>query len=142
MSLTEEKIALVQDSFKQVAPIAEQAADMFYTRLFEIAPEVRSMFQGDMSEQGRKLMAVLAAVVNGLRDLDKIVPVAQKLAVGHVDYGVQPEHYAVVGEALLWTLGEAFGEAFTPELKAAWTDAYTTLAEVMIAAAHPDSAAA
>ena len=72
MSLNDERIDLVQTSFKAVAPIADQAATMFYGRLFEIAPEVQPMFKGDMTEQGRKLMAVLATIVNGLRDLDKI----------------------------------------------------------------------
>ena len=141
MSLNERQIEMVQASFRQVAPIAEQAAEMFYARLFEIAPEVRPMFKGDMAEQGRKLMAVLAAVVNGLRDLDKIVPVAERLAVGHVDYGVRPEHYRTVGEALLWTLGEAFGDDFTPDMHAAWGAAYTTLAGVMISAAYKAEAA-
>ena len=142
MSLTEQKIDLVQSSFRQVAPIADQAAEMFYARLFEIAPEVRPMFKGDMAEQGKKLMAVLAAVVNGLRDLDRIVPVAERLAVGHLEYGVRPEHYRTVGEALLWTLGEAFGDDFTPDLHEAWGSAYTTLSSAMIAAAYRDAKAA
>src|ERR1700754_5020937 len=94
----------IQDSFTKVAPISDQAAALFYGRLFEIAPEVKPLFKGDMAEQGRKLMAKLAVVVNGLTNLDSILPAASALARRHVGYGVKPGHYAPVGEALLWTL--------------------------------------
>jgi nitric oxide dioxygenase len=139
--MTPVQIDLIQDSFKKVVPIADTAADIFYTRLFEIAPEVKPMFKGDISEQGKKLMTTLGVVVNGLRDLDKIVPVAQQLAVKHIDYGVKEEHYAPVGEALIFTLEKGLGDDFTPELKESWLAAYTTLSGVMIAAAYPKEAA-
>ena len=138
--MNETQIDMIQASFAQVAPIAETAADIFYTRLFEIAPEVKPMFKGDLSEQGKKLMTTLGVVVNGLKDLDKIVPVAQQLAVKHVDYGVKAEHYQPVGEALIFTLEKGLGDAFTPELKEAWVGAYTTLSGVMIDAAYPSAA--
>ncbi len=131
------QITMIQESFAKVVPIKDTAADIFYTRLFEIAPEVKPMFKGDLKEQGTKLMTTLGVVVNGLRDLDKIVPVAQQLAVKHVDYGVTAEHYTPVGEALIFTLEKGLGEAFTPELKEAWLGAYTTLSGVMIDAAYP-----
>jgi len=135
--MTPAQIDMIQASFAKVAPIAETAADIFYTRLFEVAPEVKPMFKGDIKEQGKKLMTTLGVVVNGLKNLDAIVPVAQKLAVQHVDYGVKPEHYTVVGESLIFTLEKGLGDAFTDELKEAWLVAYTTLSGVMIDAAYP-----
>ena len=127
-----ESIRLVQASFAQVAPIAEQAASLFYARLFELAPEVRPLFRGDMAEQGRKLMAMLATVVGGLSRLDTLVPAARALAQRHVAYGAQPEHYAVVGTALLDTLAKGLGDDFTPEVRAAWVEAYGLLSGAML----------
>ena len=98
------QIKLVQDSFAKVAPISEQAAAIFYDRLFEVAPSVKAMFPADMTEQRKKLMAVLAVVVNGLGNLKSVLPAASALAKRHVSYGAKPEHYPVVGGALLWTL--------------------------------------
>ena len=135
--MTPNQIQLVQSSFAKVAPIAEQAAALFYARLFELAPEVRPMFKGDMVEQGRKLIAMLSTVVGGLNRVENIVPVAQKLAVRHVAYGVQPAHYAVVGTALIDTLAKGLGDAFTPDTRLAWETAYGTLSAVMIAASQP-----
>ncbi|MFW2586912.1 globin family protein [Sagittula sp. SSi028] len=135
--MTPEQIALVQDSFARVAPIAPQAGEAFYARLFEIAPEVRPMFKSDVTEQAGKLMTTLGVVVKGLTDLPKIVPVAENLARGHVAYGVKPDHYAPVGAALIDTLAAGLGEAFTPDVQAAWEEAYATLSGVMIAAAYP-----
>ena len=140
--MNSEQIDLVQASFAKVAPIAPMAAGLFYGRLFEIAPEVKPLFKGDMDEQGRKLMATLGLVVKGLRQLGEIVPVAQRLAVRHVDFGVKAEHYAPVGSALIWTLEKGLGEDFTPAVKEAWSQAYATLSGVMISAAYPATAAA
>jgi hemoglobin-like flavoprotein len=140
--MTPDQVKAVQDSFAKVAPISEQAAALFYGRLFEIAPEVKPLFKGDMKEQGRKLMATLAVVVNGLSNLEAILPAASALAKRHVDYGVKAAHYEPVGGALLWTLERGLGDAFTPQLKAAWTAAYTTLSGYMIAEAYGRSAAA
>lgn len=134
------QITLVQDSFKKVAPIAAQAAEIFYARLFEIAPNVKPYFKGDMDEQGMKLMTTLGVVVNGLRDLDKIVPVAEQLAIKHVEYGVKAEDYEPVGAALLHTLKTGLGDDFDAETEAAWTTAYTTLAGVMTSAAYKTAA--
>jgi hemoglobin-like flavoprotein len=132
--MTPNDIDLVQSSFAKVVPIREAAAELFYGRLFEIAPEVKPMFKGEMKEQGRKLMTTLAVVINGLKDLASILPAAEALAVKHNDYGVKPEHYTPVGEALIWTLDQGLGEDFTPETRQAWITAYTTLSGVMIAA--------
>src|SRR5262249_43794842 len=130
--MTPEQVKLVQDSFAKVAPIADQAAEIFYDRLFEIAPAVRSLFHGDMAEQRHRLVATLAVVVNGLGDLPSVLPAASALAKRHVGYGVRPEHYAVVGEALLWTLARGLGEQWTPDVAAAWTAAYGTLSGYMM----------
>jgi nitric oxide dioxygenase len=134
--MTPAQVKLVQDSFAKVAPISEQAAALFYGRLFEIAPEVRPLFRGDMAEQGRKLMATLAVVVNGLANLDSILPAASALAKRHVAYGVVPGHYAPVGEALVWTLERGLGPGWSQELAAAWVAAYTTLSQFMIGEAY------
>lgn len=135
--MTPDQIDKIQASFAKVAPISDAAADIFYTRLFEVAPEVKPMFKGDIKEQGKKLMTTLGVVVNGLKNLDAVVPVAQKLAVQHVAYGVKPEHYQVVGESLIYTLEKGLGDAFTEDLKQAWLAAYATLSGVMIDAAYP-----
>lgn len=129
------QIALVQETFKKVVPIKETAADLFYGRLFELEPSTRSLFTGDMKEQGAKLMAALGLVVAGLTSIDTIVPTIQELAVRHVGYGVENAHYNTVGEALIWTLEQGLGDAFTAEVKDAWLAAYTLLAGVMIEAA-------
>jgi nitric oxide dioxygenase len=135
--MTPAEIVLVQSSFEKVLPIAPQAAQLFYARLFERAPEVRPLFKGDMDEQGRKLMATLAAVVRGLDRLDEILPVAKNLALRHVAYGVRPEHYEPVGATLLWTLEQGLGAEFTPDVAAAWGAAYGALSATMIEAAYP-----
>ena len=134
--MTPQEIELIEGSFASVAPIKVEAAALFYGRLFEMAPEVRPLFTGDMTEQGAKLMMTLAVVVNGLRDVDKLLPVVQNLARRHVGFGVRPEHYPTVGAALLWTLEQGLGEAFTPATEAAWQKAYGTLAGVMVSAAY------
>lgn len=134
-----EQIDLVRSSFAKVVPIRDAAAGLFYGRLFEIAPQVKPLFKGDMSEQGRKLMATLAVVVDGLADLAAIMPAVEALAVKHVEYGVRPEHYALVGEAFLWTLEQGLGADFTPETRTAWATAYATLSDAMIAAAYQDA---
>ena len=140
--MTPDQVRLVQDSFAKVAPISEQAAVMFYDRLFEVAPAVKSMFPADMTEQRKKLMATLAVVVNGLGDLQSILPAASALAIRHVGYGARAEHYPVVGAALLWTLEKGLGEAWTPDVAAAWTAAYGTLSGFMISKAYGSSQAA
>jgi hemoglobin-like flavoprotein len=140
--MTPQQVNLIQESFAKVAPISEQAAALFYGRLFEIAPEAKPLFKGDMTEQGRKLMATLAVVVNGLSNLDAILPAASALAKRHVAYGVESGHYMPVGEALLWTLERGLGSGGTPELAAAWTAAYTTLSQFMIGEAYGRSVAA
>ena len=140
--MTPDEVKLVQQSFSKVAPISDQAAILFYDRLFEVAPQVRSMFPDDMAEQRKKLMMMLAAVVGGLGDLPSILPAASALAKRHVAYGAKAEHYPVVGSALLWTLEKGLGEAWTPDVAAAWTTAYGTLSGYMISEAYGSAQAA
>jgi hemoglobin-like flavoprotein len=140
--MTPEQVALIQASFAKVAPISEPAAELFYGRLFETAPALTPLFRGDMKEQGRKLMATLAVVVNGLGNIEQVLPAASALAKRHVGYGVKAADYAPVGAALLWTLERGLGAAWTPELAAAWGAAYGVVSEYMIGEAYGRSAAA
>jgi nitric oxide dioxygenase len=140
--MTPEQVELVQQSFAKVAPISEQAAVLFYDRLFEIAPKVKSMFPADMTEQRKKLMATLAVVVNGLGNLESVLPAASALARRHVSYGAKAEHYPAVGAALLWTLQQGLGDGWTPEVAEAWATAYGTLSGFMISEAYGRSQAA
>jgi hemoglobin-like flavoprotein len=114
-----------------VVPIADKAAELFYGKLFEMDPPVERLFKGDMKEQGAKLMKTITVAVNSLDRMDQLIPIVQDLGRRHVGYGVKAEHYATVGGALLWTLEKGLGEAFTPEVKEAWTITYETLAGVM-----------
>ena len=140
--MTPDHVKLVQESFAKVAPISETAAVLFYDRLFDIAPKVRSMFPTDLTEQRRKLMATLAVVVGGLGNLESVLPAASALAKRHVSYGAKAEHYPVVGAALLWTLEKGLGDGWTPDVAEAWTAAYGTLSGFMISEAygHPMAA--
>lgn len=134
--MTPHQIKLVQTSFAQVAPIAATAADLFYGRLFEIAPDLRPMFPEDLAGQKKKLMAMLGTAVAGLSSLDTLLPAVRALGQRHAGYGVAAEHYVPVGTALLWTLEKGLGDAFTSEVRAAWAAAYRVLAHTMIEAAN------
>jgi hemoglobin-like flavoprotein len=129
--MTPRQIDLVQKSFNDVKPIAATAAELFYKRLFALDPSLRPMFKGEMARQGQMLMSMIGAAVSGLRNLETLAPVVRKLGARHVGYGVKTEHYATVGSALLWTLEQGLGDKFTPEVREAWTGAYTLLSEVM-----------
>ena len=133
--LTVAQRTLVQDSFATIAPIADDAAALFYGRLFELDPSLKALFRGDMAEQRKKLMQMLTAAVKGLDRLDQLVPVVQDLGKRHVVYGVADRHYDTVGEALLWTLEMGLGRAFTAEVKDAWATVYGLLAKTMREAA-------
>src|SRR6266446_1298135 len=135
-TMTPDQVKLVQQSFAKVAPIADQAAVIFYDRLFEVAPQVKAMFPADLTEQRKKLIAMLSVVVNGLSNLDSVLPAASALARRHVSYGARPEHYRVVGGALLWTLEKGLGDSWTPEVSDAWAAAYGTLSGFMISEAY------
>lgn len=133
--MTPEQVKMVQESWAQVKPISEQAADLFYTRLFETDPYLRSLFLGDMKAQGNKLMTMIGTAVGGLTNLDAIISAVEELGRRHVGYGIRDRDYDTVGECLLWALGQGLGDAFTPQLKEAWGETYVTLANVMKSAA-------
>jgi hemoglobin-like flavoprotein len=134
--ITSQQVKLVQMSWAMVAPISEQAAALFYGRLFELDPSLQGLFRSDLKEQGKKLMQMMGMVVHGLANLESLLPAVKNLGARHVDYGVEDSHYDTVGAALLWTLEQGLGKGFTPEVGEAWAAAYSALATVMKNAAH------
>lgn len=139
--MTADQKKLVQTTFAMVAPISDKAAALFYGRLFELDPTLRPLFKADLTEQGRKLMQMIGMAVNGLNNLDALVPAVRNLGARHVGYGVKESHYDTVGEALLWTLEQGLGDAYTSEVEDAWATTYGLLASVMKDAAYPRAAA-
>jgi len=133
--MTPEQVVLVKSSWEKVVPISDKAAELFYGKLFELDPSLKSLFKGDMTEQGKKLMKMVNTAVNGLDRLNDIVPAVQQLGIRHIQYGVKDEHYDTVGAALLWTLGAGLGELFTEEVEQAWATVYGLLADTMKTAA-------
>jgi hemoglobin-like flavoprotein len=135
--MTPSNVKLVQDSFAKVAPIAEKAAEIFYSKLFELDPSLKDLFgTTNIREQGRKLMMMIGTAVSGLNKLDTIIQAVQDLGRRHVGYGVTPDHYDTVAKALLYTLETGLGKDWTPDVKAAWIEAYTLLAGTMKDAAY------
>ena len=134
--MTADQVRLVRESWVKVEPIAATAAAMFYDRLFQLDPSVRPLFKRDVTDQGRMLMSMLRIVVARLDDLGSLVPSVRMLGARHAAYGVRDEHYAVVGQALLWTLEQGLGRAFTDDTRAAWAAAYDLLATTMMDAGH------
>lgn len=133
-------VELVQTSFEAVKPIAATAAEIFYTKLFELDPNLKPLFpaadEDKMKEQGNKLMTMLSGAVAGLSNVEALIPILQDLGKRHVAYKVEKSHYDTVGAALLGTLEAGLGDAFTPDVKQAWTDVYGVIASVMIEAAY------
>jgi hemoglobin-like flavoprotein len=138
--MTPNEVGLIKASWAAVEPIADTAAELFYGRLFELDPTLQRLFRRtDMAAQRKVLMQTLAVVVKSLDKLDQIVPAVQALGRRHAGYGVRAAHYDTVGAALLWTLERGLGDGFSPEVRDAWTQAYGTLASVMIDAANAES---
>ncbi len=132
MTLTAEQKRLVRSSWALVAPIQDDAARLFYDRLFEIDPSTRPLFAStDMAEQGKKLMQMINVAVASLERLDAIRSAVKDLGRRHEGYGVREEHYESVGAALLWTLSQGLGEEFTLEVEEAWAETYGTLTAIM-----------
>jgi hemoglobin-like flavoprotein len=132
-TITPEQVALVQATFRHVVPIAETAGVLLYERIFALAPATRALFAEDIRPQAARLMAAVKTTVEGLHDLDAVTPFLVKLGARHVRYGVRPEHFDVAGDALLWTLAQGLGEAFTAEAREAWTAAWTVMATAITA---------
>ncbi len=132
--MTERQILLVKNSWSYVIVKSDEAGELFYQRLFEVAPEVKHMFKSDLKEQARKLMNMVTYIVTKLQKLDEIAGEVKSLAQRHGKYGVKPHYYQLVGSALLWTLKEGLGEKWTSETEQAWTAVYSSLADAMIKA--------
>ena len=135
MTLTTAQIDLIRDSFHRLQPDVEAASELFYDRLFEIAPELRAMFLNDMTEQGMRFMSTLALIVQHLDDPQELRPYLEKLAQGHAAFGVKHEHFHPMGQALIWSMQKTLGEKFSEGATAAWQAAYDHLAHEMIALA-------
>ena len=137
MTLSVDQKQLVQATWLKVLPIADTAAKLFYQRLFELNPAIANMFsRTNMSEQRLKLIQILTTAVKGLDSVEALVPALEELGRKHVRYGVQDEHYATVGAALLWTLEKGLGTLYTAKVAAAWTETYSLVAGVMRQAAR------
>lgn len=134
--MTPVQIGHVRRSFALIEPIAPQAAALFYDNLFTADPSLRRLFQGNMAQQGTRLMTMIGAAVDLLEAPDELVPVLRKLGARHVNYGVRDEHYATVGAALLKTLKQGLGNAYTDEVHAAWVTLYHVVSETMMGAAR------
>lgn len=135
MSLTPHQVVLVQSTFATLQPMTATAAELFYKRLFEIDPAAAALFKGDMKQQGRKFMQVLAVAVGSLSNMPTLVPIVQRLGLRHAAYGVDVQHYDSVQQALLWTLALILQDEYTAEVRSAWVTAYAMLAGVMKEAA-------
>jgi hemoglobin-like flavoprotein len=134
--MTPEQVQLVQRSFVEVAALGDQVAVLFYQRLFELDPTLRPLFNDDLAAQRGKLLSALALVVDALDRPEEILPAVSELGRRHAGYGVEPDHYATVGSALIWTLEQGLDAEFTAPLRQAWREAYGLLAWTMIAAAE------
>jgi hemoglobin-like flavoprotein len=130
------QVALVQTTFDQVLPISDVIADVFYGRLFHLDPSMRRLFHGDPKLQGKKLLDAVSIIIGNLNRPDRILPGIRALGRRHVAYGVQSQHYTTFGEALIWTLEHGLGDAFTTEVRRAWTAVYNLLAATMKDAAE------
>lgn len=130
--MTERQILLVKNSWSYVIVNSEAAGELFYSRLFEVAPAVRPLFKGDTKEQARKLMSMVTLIVSKLQKLDDIIEEIKGLAQRHNKYGAQPAHYKVVGECLIWTLQKGLAEKWNKETEEAWISVYAVLAGAMI----------
>jgi hemoglobin-like flavoprotein len=139
--ITDAQIELVQSSFEHVLPIADTAGLLFYERIFTLAPAARSLFGDDISLQAKRTMAAVKTVVDGLDNLDSVASFLIRLGARHVRYGVQPEHFDVVGAALMWTLEQGLGDRFTPEVRDAWTAAWIIIVDAMLAGMRQAEAA-
>lgn len=135
--MTPDQKRLVRETWKQVTPMAEAAADLFYRRLFEIDPGTRELFGAtDMPAQRKKLLQTLGFAVASLDKLDELLSTVEALGRRHAGYGVTDAHFDAVGAALLWTLEQGLGRAWTPAAASAWTEVYELLAAVMRGAAE------
>jgi nitric oxide dioxygenase len=132
MTLTTAQIGLIRDSFHLLEPDVETASELLYERLFEIAPELRAMFRSDMAGQGMQFMSTLGVILQHLDDPQALRPHLEHLAQGHAAYGVKPEHFRLMGQALIWAMRKTMGDKFPEGAAAAWETAYELLAREMV----------
>jgi NAD(P)H-flavin reductase/hemoglobin-like flavoprotein len=128
-------VAALKESWAQVAPQGDRAAEFFYATLFTLDPSVRGMFPLTMGGQRGKLLAALGHIVSNVDDGEVLVEFVKQLGGDHRRFEVRPEHYPVVGQALLHTLAKGLGAAWTDELAADWAEAYGIVSSVMLQAA-------
>jgi hemoglobin-like flavoprotein len=129
--MTPEQVDLVQRTWRAVLPVGDTAAELFYGKLFSLDPSIQALFRDDLREQGRNLTSMISVAVGSLSRPQRIMLAVQQLGRRHAAYGVEPRHYELVGTALLWMLEHVLGEAFTPEVREAWTEVYNLLATTM-----------
>jgi len=130
--VTRDQAEIVQMSWRAVLPVGDTFAELFYGRLFALDPDVRRLFKDDMIEQGRNLTAMLSVATANLAKPERIGVALRQLGKRHAAYGVRPEHFALVEDALLFALEHALIDVFTAEVKAAWQAAYALLASMML----------
>jgi len=133
--MTKRQQQLVKTSFRKAEHLSQIVALCFYRRLFELDPSLRQLFHTEIEAQSKKLMQALTMIAEGIDSLPELVPAIESLGRRHVHYGVKAEHYATVGEALLWSLDQTLGAEFTVEVRTAWATAFYLLADVMKQAA-------
>jgi len=132
--MTPKQIQLVKESWGYVIVKSNEAGQLFYSRLFEVAPPLQHLFKGDIKEQARKLMSMVTLVVSKLEKLDTVISEVRALGARHNKYGTKHEHYTAVGQSLIWTLSQGLGERWNKETEEAWTQAYSVLSNAMIQA--------
>jgi hemoglobin-like flavoprotein len=137
--VTPDDLAILERTVADLQARGDEVAADFYRRLFDRLPDLRVLFADDLSDQRQKFFATLTEIASSLRDLSRVVEPAHDLGSRHRTYGVQPSHYAIVGEVLVDTLAQALGDEFTDEHRAAWTRGYDLVAELMQQGASPAS---
>ncbi|WP_428356050.1 globin domain-containing protein [Methyloprofundus sp.] len=136
--LTPEQIKCIRNSWRRILPIKEKFAEMFYVRLFELDPALKSLFRGRLDFQGTKLMTTLNVVVNSIEDFNAVEAMLEAMGNRHIIYGVQAAHYETVGAALLYVLEKSLGEYFNDDIEDAWVTAYSEIANTMKKTAYPE----
>jgi hemoglobin-like flavoprotein len=135
--LTAEQIKYIRNSWRRIMPIKEKFAELFYQRLFELDPKVKTLFRGRLDFQGEKIMTTLNVVVNSIDDIKAVEAMLQAMGNRHIIYGVQAAHYETVGAALFWVLEQSLGDYFNDEVEEAWVTAYSMIASTMKETAYP-----
>jgi hemoglobin-like flavoprotein len=133
--MTPEQVDLIRKSFDAMWPMRRDIADLCYSRFFELAPDARDLFPGDMEQQRIKLMDMIAALVGSLDQRALFQSLVTHSGRQHARFGVQPSQYAALGEALMWSLECKFGASFTAELRESWRALYATVQVEMLRAA-------